>query len=208
MTAFGRRRFAVLFVFSFFTIPLWAETQKDFGERLAAGARVSVSRAPVYDNRYVRMQYPLGDPGWQRGACVDLVIRAFRHASDNSIDLQKSVFEDIKKSPSAYGISSPDSNIDHRRTRNLVVFFHRKAEVLPVGSKKDAPRLYRPGDIVVWDIMGNGKPNHIGIVSAKKNDDGVPFVIHHFREWRGFTGHPSEDDCLYLWPVLHHFRWK
>lgn len=192
---------------TFSAIPILAE-EENLGKKLVEGGRVSVSRRPIYDNRYVRIKYPLGDPGWGGGACVDVVIRAFRQASGNSIDLQKLVFEDIKKSPSAYGISAPDSNIDHRRTRNLVVFFRRNAEVLPVGSKKDVARFYRPGDIVVWDIMGNGKPNHIGIVSDKTNSGGVPFAIHHFREWRGFTGRPSEDDCLFLWPVLHHFRWK
>lgn len=207
MTGIVRKRSAILLVLNFLAFPLWSE-EKDFGKKLVEGARVSVSRAPVYDNCYVRIKYPLGDPGWQRGACVDIVIRAFRHASDNSVDLQKLVFEDIKKSPRPYGISSPDSNIDHRRTRNLVLFFSRKAEVLPVGSKKDAPQLYRPGDIVVWDIMESGKPNHIGIVSDKVNERGVPFAIHHFRAWRGFTGRPSEDDCLFQWPILHHFRWK
>jgi len=204
--SFVRTGFVLLFVFDSF--PLAAQGQKEFGLKLVEGARVSISRRPVYDNRYVRMKYPLGDPGWQRGACVDIVIRAFRQASGDSIDLQKLVFEDIKNSPGSYGISSPDSNIDHRRTRNLVIFFSRQAEVLPVGSKKDAPRLYRPGDIVVWDIMGNGRPNHIGIVSDKVTEGGVPFAIHHFRAWRGFSGRPSEDDCLFQWPVLHHFRWK
>jgi uncharacterized protein YijF (DUF1287 family) len=203
----GCKRFAILVVLTFSAVPISAG-EEDFGKKLVEGARESISRAPVYDNRYVRMKYPLGDPGWQRGACVDVVIRGFRHASGNTIDLQKLVFKDIKKSPEAYGIPAPDSNIDHRRTRNLVVFFRRNAEVLPVGSKKDAARFYRPGDIVVWDIMGNGKPNHIGIVSDKTNADGIPLAIHHFREWRGFTGRPSEDDCLFLWPVLHHFRWK
>ena len=198
----------LLSIFNFNFAPLAAETKKGFGLKLVESARVSISRRPVYDNHYVRMKYPLGDPGWQRGACVDVVIRAFRLASDDSSDLQKLVFEDIKKSPNSYGISSSDSNIDHRRTRNLVIFFKRTAEVLPVGSAAEAARLYRPGDIVVWDIMGNGKPNHIGIVSDKVNDNRVPYAIHHFRAWRGFSGRPSEDDCLFQWPVLHHFRWK
>lgn len=207
MVVIGRKRLTLLAILTFSAVPLGAE-EKTFGKKLVEGARVSIARAPVYDNRYVRIKYPLGDPGWKGGACVDVVIRGFRHASGNTIDLQKLVFEDIRKAPEAYGISSPDSNIDHRRTRNLVVFFKRNAEVLPVGSKENAGRLYKPGDIVVWDIMGNGKPNHIGIVSDKTNEDGVQFTIHHFREWRGFTGRPSEDDCLFLWPVLHHFRWK
>ncbi|HLG94071.1 MAG TPA: DUF1287 domain-containing protein [candidate division Zixibacteria bacterium] len=207
LVVIGLKRFTFLAVLTCPAVLLWAE-EKDFGKKLVEGARVSISRAPVYDNRYVRMKYPLGDPGWKWGACVDVVIRAFRFASNDSIDLQKLILEDIKKAPGAYGIFSHDSNIDHRRTRNLVVFFRRNAEVLPVGSKQDAARLYEPGDIVVWDIMGNGKPNHIGIVSDKTNANGVPFALHHFREWRGFTGRPSEDDCLFQWPVLHHFRWK
>ncbi|MCI0405964.1 MAG: DUF1287 domain-containing protein, partial [candidate division Zixibacteria bacterium] len=199
----GRKRFALLAALTFPAVPLWAE--EEFGKKLVEGARVSIARAPVYDNRYVRMQYPFGDPGWQRGACVDVVIRAFRYASGNSIDLQKLVLEDVQRSPKSYGIRAPDRNIDHRRTRNLVVFFRRNAEARAVGSIKEAPGLYRPGDIVVWDIMGNGKPNHIGLISDKVNDRGIPFAIHHFRAWQGFTGRPSEDDGLFRWPILYHF---
>ena len=61
MFSFVRTGFVLLFVFDSF--PLAAQGQKEFGLKLVEGARVSISRRPVYDNRYVRMQYPLGDPG-------------------------------------------------------------------------------------------------------------------------------------------------
>ncbi len=162
------------------------------------GARECVRRAPRYDPAYVPLAYPGGDPGWERGVCTDVVIRAFRAAG---VDLQVLVHEDILARPRAYGITAPDPSIDHRRVRNLVVFFSRHAEVLPV----DGP--FRPGDLVVWDLRGRGVPDHIGIVSDGTAPSGRPLVFHHFPSTGTFSGHPSEDDCLYRWRILHHFRW-
>jgi uncharacterized protein YijF (DUF1287 family) len=127
-------------------------------------------------------------------------VRAFRHAG---IDLQQRVHDDIAARGSAYRVSKPDANIDHRRVRNLAAFFERHATSVPLGEGD-----WRPGDIVVWDLYGGASPNHIGIVSDRTNDDGDPFVIHHFPRAAGFTGFPSDDDCLRRWRILAHFRWR
>jgi len=61
--------------------------------------------------------------------CSDEIIRAYRAVG---VDLQKEVHEDMSKNFSAYprkwkwGSRKPDSNIDHRRVPNLMVFFQRR----------------------------------------------------------------------------------
>ncbi len=162
------------------------------------GARECVARAPRYDGRYVRLAYPGGDPGWEIGVCTDVVIRSFRRAG---IDLQRLVHQDILRAPAAYGIHRPDPSIDHRRVRNLLVFFRRHARSLPVDGE------WRPGDVVVWSLSGSGRPDHIGLVAEGTGPSGDPLVFHHFPRTALFSGHPEVSDCLHLWRILGHFRW-
>jgi uncharacterized protein YijF (DUF1287 family) len=73
------------------------------------------------------------------------------------IDLQKEVKEDMLHNYAAYpnqrrwGLAHPDSNIDHRRVPNLMVFFRRKGETLPITTRGQD---YSPGDLVTWDLGG------------------------------------------------------
>lgn len=164
-----------------------------FVERLLEGARRSIERRPRYAPSYARIAYPGGDPGLDRGVCTDLVVRAFRHAG---IDLQRLVHEDARRSPSGYRIGRLDPNIDHRRVPNLLSLFRRHARVVPAGEGE-----WRPGDIVVWDLHGDARPTHIGIVSDRRSEGRTPLVIHHFPPW------PTEEDCLTRWKILAHFRW-
>ncbi len=166
---------------------------------LLAGARECVQRAPRYDGRYVALPYPGGDPGWEIGVCTDVVIRAFRRAG---VDLQRLVHEDILERPQAYGIRRADANIDHRRVRNLAVFFRRFAEELPADGD------WRAGDIVVWSLHGSERPDHIGVISGELGSSGNPLVYHHFPRTAHFSGHPEASDCLYRWRILAHFRWR
>ncbi len=196
--------------FSFLPAPAQSEPPgaPSLAERLVEGARLSLEHAPRYDRGYVRLRYPGGDPGWERGACTDLVVRAFRHAG---VDLQRLVHEDISRAPEAYGISSPDANIDHRRTRNFKKFFERHARALPKEILEETLSAWRPGDVVIWNLTPAtrpGAPNHTGIVSDRRSEDGVPLVIHHNCTRHGGTDYPAEEDCLSKWPVLGHYRWE
>src|SRR5215813_87663 len=80
-----------------------------------------------YDPSYVRIKYPNGDVPIDRGACTDVIVRAFRKAG---IDLQKDVHEDMASNfgvyPHRWGLNAPDTNIDHRRVPNLMKYFERK----------------------------------------------------------------------------------
>src|SRR5207237_5427129 len=48
-----------------------------------------------------------------------------------------------------FSLAHPDSNIDHRRVPNLMVFFQRKGESLSITARSED---YAPGDLVTWDL--------------------------------------------------------
>ncbi len=185
--------------------PAPADRDACMGALLVAGARRSIAAGPGYDPSYVRLTYPGGDPGWDRGACTDVVIRAFRNAG---VDLQERVQEDLTAAPELYDVGSPDPSIDHRRVRNLKVFLERHALTLPLDVGPDGAAEWLPGDLVIWDLYGGNSPNHIGIVSDRRGESGHPLVIHHYARRDGFSGRPSEDDCLARWRRLGHYRWE
>lgn len=127
------------------------------------GAREYIAGNPVYKSKY----YQTGYPDDQYGVCTDVVADAMRNAG---YDLMRLVNEDILKAPEIYGIDEPDINIDFRRVKNLKVYFERNAVRLTADIHEISE--WQGGDIVIFE-------NHIGIVSDKRNDDGIPYVIHH-----------------------------
>jgi uncharacterized protein YijF (DUF1287 family) len=63
-------------------------------------------------------------------------------------------------------------NIDFRRVKNLIVYFKHTAIELTI-DVNDIIEWQR-GDIVIFE-------KHIGVVvSDKRNDNGVAYVIHHY----------------------------
>ena len=99
-----------------------AETAK-----FLSGARAQVGVTLYYDPSYQKLDFPMGDVPVAVGVCSDVVVRAYRSVG---IDLQEEVNADMKanfsKYPTKYGLSAPDSNIDHRRVPNLMTYFDRK----------------------------------------------------------------------------------
>ncbi len=116
--------------------PRTAEARQAFLQRFAAAALARTQHAVRYDPAYVRLAYPGGDVPADTGVCTDEVIRAYRAVG---IDLQKEVHEDMAGNFNAYpkkwGRREPDPNIDHRRVPNLMVFFNRKGESLPITDR-------------------------------------------------------------------------
>ncbi len=176
-----------------------ADLQRALGERIVEGARLAIAEEPVFDDSYVRIEYPGGDPGPNRGSGADLVVRAFRHAG---IDLQQLVHEDIGRAGGEYGISEPDPSIDHRRTRNLQVFFRRNAITVPADEND-----WQPGDVVIWVTNRLEIPDRIALVSDRLAADLRAMVLYHFRADGTFSGKPGEGDLLSMWPIAGHYRW-
>lgn len=150
-----------------------------------------------YDSSYTRINYPGGDVPRERGVCTDVIIRAFRKVG---VDLQKEVHEDMRKSfaayPNRWGLTAPDSNIDHRRVPNLRTYFERKGKALAVTSN---PEDYLPGDIVTWNV--NGLP-HIGMVINFWSDNAENFQLVH-NIGRGV----KVEDVLFAWRITGHYRY-
>lgn len=129
------------------------------------GALEYVSKKPKYQSKY----YNTGYPNDEYGVCTDVVAFSLLQAG---YDLQALVAEDIKNNPDDYK-DVGDKNIDFRRVRNLKIFFKHTAISLTLDPKDIAS--WQGGDIVIWD-------NHIGIVSNKRNKEGIPYVIHHYKK--------------------------
>ncbi len=207
-----RARYTLALVFLTFTLGIAAEPrflqtnqlsdfrQEQFLEKLSVAAIDRTHHVVRYDPKYVRIPYPGGDVPADTGVCSDEVIRAYRALG---IDLQKEVHEDLLANFSAYPnqrrwmLAHPDSNIDHRRVPNLMVFFNRKGTALPISTQgKD----YSPGELVTWDL-GGGVP-HIGIVVGRKSAASGRYMIVH-----NIGAGPKLEDVLFNWKITGHYRY-
>ena len=182
-------------------LPLSAQQEnKSFQEQLSDAALELTKDWVRYDPAYYSIPYPNGDVPKGKGVCTDVVIRAYRKLG---IDLQKLVHEDMKanfeKYPNNWGLKTTDTNIDHRRVPNLMVFFARKGKVKKIS---DNPADYLPGDIVTWDLK-NGA-THIGIVVNKKSRDKKRYLVVHNIGWG-----QEVDDCLFSFKkITGHYTFK
>jgi uncharacterized protein YijF (DUF1287 family) len=170
----------------------------EFHGRLAKIVKQQTLESVVYDPSYRVIAYPGGDVPRNRGVCTDVLIRAYR---EFKVDLQVLVHEDMRdhfdKYPQSWGLSAPDTNIDHRRVPNLVTFFKRHGEALRVSDKG---LDYRPGDLVTWTVAGSLP--HVGIVSDELTRDGQrPLIVHNIGEG------PKLEDMLFEYPITGHYRY-
>ncbi|MEW6399339.1 MAG: DUF1287 domain-containing protein [Bacillota bacterium] len=173
--------------------------QRGVAEWVVVGAREEVERGTVYDASYTAIGYPGGDVPLGRGACTDVVVRAFRKAG---IDLQALIHEDMKRNfkvyPQLWGLKGPDPNIDHRRVQNQMRFFERHGSALTLSLAPADRAEWRWGDVVYWRFPGGQL--HCGIVSDLVGRSGLPLVIHN-------AGLAREEDCLNRWKIIGHFRY-
>lgn len=132
------------------------------------GALDYVASRPKYKSKYYRTGYP--NDGY--GVCTDVVAFALKNAG---YDLMTLVQQDIEANPADYDIDEPDQNIDFRRVKNLRVYFSHSA--ISLTTDISAIEEWQGGDIVIFK-------NHIGIVSNRRNENGVPYVIHHNDPWQ------------------------
>jgi len=171
-----------------------------FLEKFVAAAVERTQHTVRYVPAYVHLPYPGGDVPADIGVCSDEVIRAYRAVG---IDLQTEVHEDLMKDWDAYPHKlkwlqrKPDTSIDHRRVPNLMVFFSRRGENLPISRKAED---YSPGDIVTWDLGGDVP--HIGmVIDRKSSSTGRLMIVHNIGEG------PRMEDVLFNWKITGHYRY-
>ena len=173
-----------------------------FGAQLAKSALERTAVEIDYDVTYRIIDFPAGDIPANRGKAEDVVIRAYRALGT---DLQLLVNDDMKSHfreyPSFWGLSEPDTNIDHRRTPNLQRFFVRNGEsITPTRTADD----YEFGDIVVWLLGGQSTQanGHIGIVvpgPGQLSDE--KWIVHN-----NGSG-PVWASELFSYPIVGHYRY-
>lgn len=164
--------------------------------QLVNAAHAQIGVTTIYDGAYRKIAYPDGDIEFERGVCTDVVIRAYRSAL--GIDLQRLVHEDMASAfrayPAKWGLSEPDTNIDHRRVLNLMIFFARK------GAALGANEALKPGDLVTQMIAG--ELPHISIVSDRPvKGERRPLVIHNFGNGVEYA------DMLGSYPITGRYRY-
>ncbi|AQR95855.1 DUF1287 domain-containing protein [Clostridium saccharoperbutylacetonicum] len=160
-------------------------------------ARKDAERKTIYKDAY----YVGGYPPDGEGVCTDVIWRGFKGINVSIKDL---IDKDIKENMSQYkGINGKaDPNIDFRRVLNQDVFFKKNCIQLTTEFKEDDInnlKEWQPGDIIVF-IEGY---EHIAIISDKRDEDGIPYVIHN--------SHPYASEAKLSWfhnPIHGHYRWK
>ena len=174
-----------------------SKDEEVFFRAFVAAADERIHHTVRYDPTYIRIPYPGGDVPASIGVCTDEVIRAYRAVG---VDLQREVHEDMLAHRSEYPhkwaspTSKTDTNIDHRRVPNLMVFFTRHGRVLPLTNN---PQDYRPGDLVTWNL-GSGI-THIGIVVDQKSPvSGRNLIVHNI------GAGPQMEDVLVSWKIIGH----
>lgn len=157
------------------------------------GAKKEAENKPRYKSTYYKDGYPPED----EGVCTDVIWRALKNAGYSLKDMiDEDIANNVDKYPRVAG--KPDPNIDFRRVPNLKVYFERNHINLTIELKEISE--WQPGDIVVFGT------SHIGIISDKRNKNGIPYLIHN-------AGQPlREEDTLELNNEWHkisgHFRIK
>ena len=162
--------------------------QATIPDRLIASARDQLTWGTTYDPSYTTLKYPGGDVDRKVGVCTDVIIRSYRSIN---LDLQKLIIEHKRGHMDLYPKGKLDPNIDHRRVKNMDVFFRARGASLPLNSG------WMPGDIVYWKL--NSGLDHIGLVTNTKGRSGKYQVVHNMST-------PQEEDVLGSWKIVGHYR--
>lgn len=145
-----------------------------------------IKTKPKYKSKY----YATGYSNDEYGVCTDVVAFGLLNTG---YDLMTLVDNDIRLNLELYDIDVIDKNIDFRRVKNLIVYFERNAISLTTDILKI--EQWQGGDIVIF-------PSHIGVLSDKRNKDGIPYVIHHANPYQ----FRYEEDILASYEIVGHYR--
>ena len=98
--------------------------------------------------------------------------------------------------PKLWGLTRPDSNIDHRRVLNLEVFMQRQGKQFRLSSKGSD---YKAGDVVTWTLPSGRL--HIGLVSYQLDASKQrPLLVHNI------GAGTQLEDVLFAWKLRMRFR--
>jgi len=149
--------------------------------------REYIDSEPIYKSKY----YAGGYSDDEYGVCSDVVANGLLGAG---YDLMELVNSHIINNRDMYDIVKIDKNIDFRRVRNLRVYFEETA--ISLTTDVNEIEEWQGGDIVIFE-------KHIGIVSDKRNRNGIPFLIHHANPYQI---HYEEDVLEDRDDIVGHYR--
>ncbi len=181
-------------VAAFFTIAIAQRSPGTPAAKILEGAKNQLTKPASYTGAYYKISYPNGDVPADKGACTDVIIRAFRHAG---YDLQRLIHEDSKRVNYPRIGKKQDRNIDHRRVPNQRRYIERFGTELTMKTDATSLRQWQAGDVVFWKLASG--LDHVGIISDRKNAKGHPYVIHNI--WQA-----AEEDVLHTYKIVGHFR--
>jgi len=153
--------------------------------------------------------YHGGGPPAEWALCTDIIARAFAEAG---FDLRGLVYEDISNNFDEYPLKEIwnqkvcDPDIDYRRIQNLEIFFKRNGEVLLTyfdASNYENLNSWLPGDVVFFDMSGDGFSDNAGIISDCTTRSGVPKVIYNYID----PGYTCQMDILGKKTITGHYRY-
>lgn len=148
-----------------------------------------LSKKPKYKSEYYAGGYPTGE----YGVCTDVIDIA---ALNSGYDFRILVNEDINSRKEDYDIDTIDIDIDFRRAKNLKVYLDKNAVVLTTDLSKIEE--WQGGDIVVFK-------GHIGVVSDKRSENGVPYLLHHANAFQTVYEEPGGLERLEQ-DIVGHYR--
>jgi len=153
--------------------------------------------------------YKGGDPPQEWALNTDIIARSFKEAG---IDLRILINSDIKNNFTKYPLKAiwnqnvPDIDIDYRRIQNMEVFFKMNVNSLNTRidtASEDNLDIWVPGDVVLFDMDGDGYTDNIGIISDSTARDGTPKVIYNYID----PGYTTEANILGSKIITGHFRY-
>lgn len=172
-------------------LPRPPHRQPKAARTIVASALDQARIGALYDARYIKLAYPMGDVPQDRGACSDVVVRALRAAG---YDLQVLIFQDMARADYPREGARRDRNIDHRRVANQRFFFARFGQSLPIRNPRASQ--FKPGDFVTWKLPNN--LDHIGVV-IDEQVEGRPLIVHNISK-------TQKEDVLFMWKLTGHYR--
>jgi len=149
-----------------------------------------------------------GDPPEDLATCTDIIARAYMEAGFSLKDL---VYEDVNNNFDSYPIKEIwnrnfcDPNIDYRRIQNLEIFFERNAKILDIylnASDEKNLNSWLPGDVIFFDMDGDGYSDNAGIITNNTTRSGVPKVVYNYI----VPGYTAERDILKEKIITGHYR--
>ncbi len=154
---------------------------------ILSSVRNYIGSEPKYKSKY----YASGYSDDEYGVCTDVVANGLLGAG---YDLMELVNTHIENNRAIYDIEKIDKNIDFRRVVNLKVYF--KENAIELTTDVNEIEQWQGGDIVIFE-------SHIGIVSDKRNRNGVPFLIHHANPYQVYY---EEDVLEDRTDIVGHYR--